>query len=93
MSALRETYRAAKHGVPPSFPVAQFPNAPLLVAFAAFLVDRLVEGRAGDYASAVFFTALAVWAYQELTDGVNWFRRLLGAAGLVFVVVRLASRL
>ena len=93
MSALRDAHRRAMRGVPPAFPVAQFPNAPLLVAFAAFIAGRVVNGRADDYASATFFTALAVWAYLEVVDGTNWFRRLLGVAGLAFVVVRLAGRL
>ena len=65
---LRTLHRRAHHGVPPAFPVAQFPNAPLLVA-------------------------LGVWAWQEAAHGVNWFRRLLGVAGLAFVVARLADRL
>jgi hypothetical protein len=29
---------------------------------------------------------LAVWAGEEAVDGVNWFRRLLGAATLVWMV-------
>ena len=63
------------------------------MALGAAAAGRLVEGRADDYASAVFFAALSVWAYQEVADGANWFRRLLGVAGLGYVVVRLAARL
>ena len=83
----------AQHGWPASYPVAQFPNAPLAVALAASLAGRLVDGRGQDYASAVFHLALAVWAYLELTDVANAFRRLIGAAGLAYVVVSLASEL
>ena len=90
---LRALHRDARHGVPPAFPVAQFPNAPLWVALGAGVAGRLVRGRADDVASAVFFVALGIWAYLELAEGVNWFRRVLGAAGLVYVVVRLAGRL
>lgn len=87
---LRALHRAAQHGVPPAFPVAQFPNAPLWVAIAAVVAGRVAHGGADDVASAVFHVALAIWAYEEATRGVNWFRRLLGVAGLVYVVVRLA---
>lgn len=90
---LRALHRRARHGVPPAFPVAQFPNAPLWVALGAGVAGRLVRGRADDAATAIFFVALGVWAYLELTEGVNWFRRLLGATGLVYVVARLAGRL
>lgn len=90
---LRTLHRRAHHGVPPAFPVAQFPNAPLIVALGAAVAGRLVRGRADDVAAAVFFVALGVWAWQEATEGVNWFRRLLGVVGLAYVLVRLADRL
>ena len=32
------------------------------------------------------------WAYLELTDGVNLFRRAIGLAGLVYIVVIIAQR-
>jgi hypothetical protein len=92
-ATLRALHRNASHGWPPGFPVAQFPNAPLLVALAAALVSRVVRGRADDVAGAVFYVALGVWAWQEAADGVNWFRRLLGVAGLAYVVLRLTDRL
>jgi len=34
----------------------------------------------------VFLAGLTVWAWQELTDGSNWLRRVFGAAGLVYAV-------
>ena len=78
---------------PRSFPVVQFPNVPLLVALAASLAARVLHGVAHDVARAVFFLGLAIWAYEELVRGVNWFRRLLGAAGLVYVTASLARAL
>ena len=73
--------------------MAQFPNAPLLVALAGLLVAGMTHGSAHAYARAVFYTALAAWAWLELAAGVNWARRVLGAAGLVFVVVRVGAAL
>jgi hypothetical protein len=74
---------------PPAYPVFQFPNAPLLVAIGATGVARATDGDVHDYADAVASVGFAAWAYLELTDGVNAFRRLLGAAGLAYVVTRL----
>jgi hypothetical protein len=76
---------------PGGFVLAQWPNPPLWVALAAALAGRLTHGRVHAYATAVFYLALAVWAYLELTEGANWFRRLLGLAGLAYVLVRLAG--
>jgi len=71
----------------------QFPNAPLLVALAGLLVGAATDGSAQAYARAVFYAALAAWAWSELASGVNWARRVLGAAGLVFVVVKVGAAL
>jgi hypothetical protein len=35
---------------------------------------------------------IAIWAYLELTAGVNMFRRALGLAGLAYIVVIIAQR-
>ena len=83
----------AQHGWPADFPIAQFPNVPLGVALGASVVGRFVDGRAHDYASAVFHVALGIWAYEEATRGVNWVRRLAGVAVLAYVVVKLATAL
>ena len=76
---------------PGGFVLAQWPNPPLWVALAAGLLGRFTDGLVHAYATAAFFMALTIWAYLEVTDGVNWFRRLLGAAGLIYVVVRMAG--
>ncbi len=80
-------------GWPRSFPIAQPPNAPLAVALAASVVGLLTDGLAHAYARAVGSLAFGVWAYLEAVDGVNWFRRLLGCAVGVAVIVRLALAL
>ena len=90
---LRQRWRRAQRGWPASFPLLQAPNAPLLVALAGLLVAAVTDGSAHAYARAVFYAALAVWAWEELASGVNWARRVLGAAGLVFVVLRIGAAL
>lgn len=75
------------------YTVGQFPNPPLWAAFAALLgaIVTADGSTANDVARAVFYVALTVWAYEELANGVNGFRKALGAAVLVLVVVAVAS--
>lgn len=77
--------------VPRRFVIAQWPNPPLWAALAGVLVARLTDGWVHAYARGVTLAGLAAWAYLELTDGVNWFRRLLGAAGVVYVIAQIAA--
>lgn len=86
-------WRRGQEGWPRSYPIAQFPNAPLLVAFAGSLLAAVSSGGAEDIGRAVFTVGLGVWAWGEAVDGANSFRRLLGAGALVWLVVRLAGEL
>jgi hypothetical protein len=74
------------------YTVGQFPNPPLWVALTALLIGLVTnEGSTvNDLARAVFYVALTVWAYEELANGVNGFRRLLGAVALVLIVIAIA---
>jgi hypothetical protein len=51
------------------------------------------SGTPHDVGRAVFTVGLAVWAFEEMVSGVNWFRRLLGTAALVWIIVALAGGL
>jgi hypothetical protein len=82
-----------KRGWPADFPIVQFPNPPLIVALLADLAGRLTSGKAHSYALAVFYIALAIWAYEELRRGDNWFRRTLGVAFSIYIFVQLARAL
>ena len=64
--------------------VAQAPNPPLWVFFAATIVRVLFRpsGRAGTALTIVARGALAIWAVDELARGVNPFRRILGGVVL-----------
>jgi len=90
---LGRLWRRGQHGWPAGFPVVQFPNAPLLVALGGWLVAGLTDGSAHAYARATFYTGLAAWAWTELAAGTNWFRRALGAGGLVYVVIKVGVAL
>ena len=92
-STVRALWRRGQHGWPAKYPVAQFPNAPLIVAFGGWLAATLANDPAQSYARATFYAGLTAWAWDELTSGVNAFRRVLGGAGLVYVVAQIAAAL
>lgn len=72
--------------------VGQRPNAPLWTAIVALAI-ALVSGGSGvvaDVSRAVFYLAVAIWAYEELVRGVNRFRRSLGAVALLVVLIGLS---
>ncbi|HVV74498.1 MAG TPA: hypothetical protein VHC43_00565 [Mycobacteriales bacterium] len=77
-------------GWPRRFPIAQFPNLPLIVAVGAGVAHHFIAGTTARYLRAIAYVALGIWAYEEVAQGSNWFRRLLGATFLVIVVVRVA---
>ena len=77
------------------YTVAQFPNLPLGMALAGLFLSWVLSSGSTAHAvsRAVFYVGLAVWAWLELSDGVNGFRRVLGAVGLAWVVVSLSGQL
>jgi hypothetical protein len=81
--------RLTQIGFPRRFVIVQFPNAPLIIAFVAGEIGKHVQGSGHAYASSVSYLALVIWAYLELVEGANWFRRLLG---LTYVIDNGAPR-
>jgi hypothetical protein len=71
--------------------LAQTPNLPLLVWGAASLLQFLVtSGKFHTGLELIAFGSLFTWAWQELFEGVNYFRR---ALGLVVLIVMLWFKL
>ncbi len=78
--------------------IAQMPNLPLLVWITATLLKLiltsgkliLTSGNIHTGLDALAFGSLFTWAWQELFQGVNYFRRSLG---LVVLLGAIASRL
>jgi len=67
--------------------IAQMPNLPILVGLTAiFLQLVLPSGKIQTALGLVAFGALFTWAWQELFEGVNYFRRALGLIGLVSLI-------
>jgi hypothetical protein len=75
---------------PRRFPIVQFPNLPLIIAFLAGQAGAFLHGSAHPYALAVSYLAMTIWAYEELVHGVNWFRHLLGLVFVILLIIRVA---
>jgi amino acid permease len=74
--------------------VVQVPNLPLAL-FLVALVVRVVahpHGTAGRVVGAVGTAALLYWAGEEVLQGVNPFRRILGGTVLVVVLAGIVAR-
>jgi hypothetical protein len=93
LSAALACQRLAGLSFPRRFPIVQFPNLPLIVAILASGAGRFLDGSAHSYAASVSYLAVTIWAYEELAKGVNWFRRLLGLAFVILMIVHLAHAL
>jgi len=65
---------------------AQTPNLPLIVWFVSFVLGIFFAfGFFGRFLDLVSFGAIFTWAWLEIFDGANNFRRGLGIVVLVFV--------
>jgi hypothetical protein len=85
--------RLTQLSFPRSYPIVQFPSAPLVLAFISGLVAHYAQGQAHSNAEAVSYLSMAVWAYLELFQGVNAFRRLLGLTYTLSTAIHLATAL
>ncbi|MGB3614572.1 MAG: hypothetical protein WBA10_12335 [Elainellaceae cyanobacterium] len=71
--------------------IAQFPSPPLLIWLTATGINLLpTSGNIETFLDALAFGTLFTWAWLELFQGVNYFRRSLG---LITLIVLLASKL
>jgi hypothetical protein len=86
-------WKRARHGYPSAFPIVQFPNPPILLAAAGLIIAQLTSGTDRAYALSAFFLALAVWAWLELIDGVNWPHRVVGGFTLAWIAIEVGQRL
>lgn len=67
--------------------LAQAPNLPLLVGLSATLLQYILpDGKPHTALALIAFGALFTWAWQELFEGVNYFRRALGLIVLVSLI-------
>jgi hypothetical protein len=68
--------------------IAQPPNLPLIVWIVASLLKLIfTRSEINTVLDAVAFGSLFTWAWLELFQGVNYFRRALGLIVLIGVIV------
>ncbi|MEG3837332.1 MULTISPECIES: hypothetical protein [unclassified Microcoleus] len=67
--------------------IAQMPNLPLSVGIIASLLTLIVTtGKVNLGLDIVAFGSLFTWAWEELFQGVNYFRRALGLIVLLGLI-------
>ena len=67
--------------------IAQPPNLPILVGITATVLSLMVRsGNIHTGIDAIAFGSFFTWAWQELFEGVNYFRRGLGLLALIAVI-------
>jgi hypothetical protein len=86
-------HRLTALSFPKRYPIVQFPNWPLILAFLAGQAAARLHGMPHDDAQAISYLAMVLWAYGELAHGVNRFRNLLGLFYVVSTTAHLASAL
>lgn len=68
--------------------IAQKPNLPIKVWLLALLVSKLpLAQTVTDVFSLISFGAIFTWAWLEIFDGVNLWRRILGGLVIVFIIL------
>ena len=68
--------------------IAQMPNLPIIVWITASLLKLVFPtGEINTGLDALAFGSLFTWAWLELFQGVNYFRRALGFGVLVGIMV------
>jgi hypothetical protein len=68
--------------------VAQMPNLPIIVWVTASLLKLVfTTGEINTGLDALAFGSLFTWAWLELFQGVNYFRRALGLTVLIAVIL------
>jgi hypothetical protein len=80
-----------KHG---KLAIAQLPNPPLIIWLLATAVAHFVHtGLVHTSARIVAVAAILVWAILEIISGLSPFRRILGGAVLLLMLVSLLRTL
>lgn len=68
--------------------VWQAPNMYLWGWIVFTIAGRLFEtGKTHELISTLAFVSIIIWSYLEITDGVNYFRRSLGATVLTLSIL------
>lgn len=64
----------------------QKPNLPIIVWFFSFLLSKLFSGDLEELFSIIAFGALFTWAWLEIFQGTNIFRRSVGSVVMIILI-------
>lgn len=68
--------------------IGQRPNWQIIASGLSYLLYRVLHNYSISGVLYVFFIIfLTFWAYEELINGVNYFRKLLGLIALILIVM------
>lgn len=85
-SLFNQTFRAFRDN-DGNIVIAQPPNLPILVAITTTLLTFVVpSGNLHTGFDAIAFGSWFTWAWLEIFDGVNYFRRALGLFVLIAIL-------
>jgi len=72
--------------------LGQTPNIPLIFfLFLTIITALLPDGQLKSSMSQVATCFAFIWAYLELIEGINYFRKVLGGTVIIFIVVNIFS--
>ena len=72
--------------------LAGMPNPPLIAWLSSLPLGWLLSGTSEKFVSVIGHGALFTWAWLELFQGVNYFRRALGAVVLMYTIWSAVNR-
>lgn len=64
----------------------QRPNLPIIVWAVCFLLSKVFDGSFEKFFDIIAFGAIFTWAWLEIFQGTNIFRRILGLVVMVIII-------
>ncbi|MGB3094935.1 MAG: hypothetical protein WBB49_03565 [Microgenomates group bacterium] len=71
----------------------QVPNAPLIIAISGLIISKVPNVLLHKLGATTYTIAIILWAYEEITSGINWARKLLGLVVIFTVAYSLFNQL
>jgi hypothetical protein len=69
--------------------IFQKPNIPITLWFFSTIISLITHGIIYYVSTTVSFIAIIIWSYLELSEGINWFRKILGLVVLIVTALAL----
>ena len=73
--------------------IFQKPNKSALITAVALISSTFVEGRIQDILFYIGIFSGGMWSYQEVTTGINIFRKGIGIMGFILLIYLVIQRI